>query len=465
MGVSRSTAAVLLLAAACGPDDGLTPSGLAPEIVTSAVRANPANVLSAIVTAQVRRADSVAVRFGIAGVPLDSAAAAELVRGDAATVPVLGLLPETRYVLQAAAYGPDGWTAFGDTLSFDTGALPVDLPRFVAGGPDPSPGFVVFAAGLYGLVIDHTGRVVWYARFPTGPGLNFQAQPTGRYVARPVSPDPNDRDPWVEVDPLGNVTRTFGCAGGLLPRFHDLLAQTDGSYWVMCDETRTMDLSAVGGVTDALVTGTVIQHLSPGGELLFAWSPFDHFAITDLDLADRTVRNVNWTHGNALDLDTDGSLIVSFRSLSEITKIDTRTGAVVWRMGGARGEFAFQGTPTPAFARQHGLRVTGPGQFVLLDNLGDPSGSRAERYAYDATLRTARLVGSYGSDPAVTAQLGGTTQPLPGARTLVAFGNGGRVEEYDVDGGVVWRIEGNAGYVFRAQWIQSLYRPGVGSPR
>ncbi|MGH8511561.1 MAG: arylsulfotransferase family protein [Gammaproteobacteria bacterium] len=130
-----------------------------------------------------------------------------------------------------------------------------------------------------------------------------------------------------------------------------------------------------------------------------------------------------------------------------------------------RNEFTFQDAPTPGFARQHGVRLSGPGRLSLLDNLGDPTASRAERYVYDAGARTARLVGSYGSNPAVTAQLGGTTQPLAGGRTLVAFGNGGRVEEYDALGTVVWRIDGNSGYVFRASRIRSLYFPGVGTPR
>jgi hypothetical protein len=116
-------------------------------------------------------------------------------------------------------------------------------------------------------------------------------------------------------------------------RFHDLIAKPDGSYWLLCDETRIMDLSAFGGAAAAQVMGTVVQHVSEVGAILFQWSPFDHFQITDLDAASRTGAMVNWTHGNALDLDADGNLIVSFRSLSEITKIDTRTGAVMWRMG------------------------------------------------------------------------------------------------------------------------------------
>ena len=147
------------------------------------------------------------------------------------------------------------------------------------------------------------------------------------------------------MDPLGNETRRLGCAGGLPPRFHDLIAEPDGDYWIMCDESRTMDLSALGGQAAARVTGTIVQHIAADGAPLFEWSPFDHFAITDLDSASRAGASVNWTHGNALTFDTDGNLLVSFRSLSEITKIDLATGAVLWRMGGLRNQFAFLDTP------------------------------------------------------------------------------------------------------------------------
>jgi hypothetical protein len=244
----------------------------------------------------------------------------------------------------------------------------------------------------------------------------------------------------------------------LQSRFHDLLLESDGSYWILCDESRVMDLSARGGDPAALVTGTVVQHVGGTGELLFHWSAFDHFDITDLDLAERTGPIVNWTHANALDLDADGNLVLSFRSLSEITKIDTRTGQVIWRMGGRRNQFTFMGAAVPAFARQHGVRMTGTADMLLFDNFGDPAGSTAERYIIDAAARRARLVSSYAATPAVTAQLGGTTQNLANGRVLVSFGSGARVEEYDASGTVVWRIE-HPGYVFRAQRILSLYHP------
>ena len=83
----------------------------------------------------------------------------------------------------------------------------------------------------------------------------------------------------------------------------------------------------------------------------------------------------------------------------------------------------------------------------------------------DDASHTARLAQSYGSTPAVVTQLGGSVQDLGGGRTLVSFGTAGRVEEYDAAGRVMWRIEGNPGYVFRAERILSLYTPGVGTAR
>jgi hypothetical protein len=406
------------------------------------------------------------VRFRLSDVSTaaDSVTPAVQSLKDSALVPVLGLLPGRRYTLRTVAYGPGG-TAIGDAVDLTTGGLPSDIPKYTASGSDPSPGYVVFAAGMYGLVIDNTGRIVWYRHFPNGPGLNFMAEPNGRFAARPATPDPNDIEPWLELDPLGNITRTLNCALGLQSRFHDLISQTDGGYWLLCDETRTMDLTSNGGVAVARVTGTAVQHISAAGALLFHWSPFDHFAITDLDPADRTGSNVNWTHGNAIDFDVDGNLIISFRSLEEITKINVTTGAVMYRMGGRRNQFTFPDSPMPPFSRQHGARMSGPGVLLMLDNVGNPFESRAERYAVDEVTRTARLMQSYGSTPGVVTQIGGSVQSLPGGRTLVSFGTAGRVEEYDSTGRGVWRIDGDAGYVFRAQRIQSLYKPGVGTSR
>jgi hypothetical protein len=313
-------------------------------------------------------------------------------------------------------------------------------------------------------VLDNSGRVVWYRHFPDGIGLNCQALANGHYATQPHTLDPGDIEPWAELDPAGEVTGTFGCANGFLPRFHDAISDDAGGHWLMCDELRTMDLTANGGQPAARVTGTVIQHVDAAGALLFQWSPFDHFAITDLPEADRAGAVVNWTHGNAIALDSDGNLIASFRSLSEITKVSTTTGAVLWRLGGLANQFSFVGTASPPFVGQHGLRVTTTG-LLLLDNRGETGASRAERYRIDETSRTATQVESFSSAPSAVGLLGGSVQQLGNGHVLVSLGNGQKVEEYDAAGNVVWRLSGGTGYIFRAQRIASLYSPGVGTPR
>ena len=458
-------ALVTVILASCATDSPAPRLPDQPVISSAAARVNPNNVISAIVTVRVQNADSVAVRFRVADPAAnDSVTPAVQVVGDSAVIPVLGLLPARRYALRTVAYGPGG-SATGLELELTTADLPSDLPRFTAGGIDPAPGYVVFASGRYGVVIDNTGRVVWYLHFANGPGLNFMAQPNGRYAARPQTADPNDLEPWIEMDALGNTTRSLGCAQGLQPRPHDLISATDGSYWLMCDDTRTMDLTPYGGRAGARVTGTNVQHVGADGNLKFQWSPFDHFAVADLPVSEISGALVNWTHGNSIDLDVDGNLLVSFRNLGEITKVNVSSGAVMWRLGGSRNQFSFENMNGVAFSRQHGVRVKSAGQLALLDNTGDPNESRSESYLISESARTARLMLSYGSVPGVVTQIGGSVQTLAGGRTLASFGTEGRVEEYDNSGRVMWRIEGNPGYVFRAQRIRSLYTPGLGEPR
>ncbi len=460
------TCTVMLGLVACGDKAG-APAPAPDPPVFNGVTASlpPGNVLMASILVRASGADSVAVRYR----PADSAPATELVApmqrvaGDSAVTLLLGLLPGSRYTATALAFGAGG-TVTANPVEFTTGALPADLPAYATSGTDPAPGYVVFAAGAYGIVIDNSGRVVWYLHFPGGIGLNFQALQNGRYATQPRTADPADIEPWVEVALSGEVTSTFGCANGLQPRFHDAISELAGGHWLMCDDVRTMDLTAFGGQATARVTGTVIQHVDASGAALFQWSAFDHFALTDLPAADRTGPTVNFTHGNAIALDTDGDLLASFRSLSEITKISVTTGDIVWRLGGLANHFTFTGGANPPFVGQHGLRPTSAG-LLLLDNRGEPGASRAERYRIDESAMTATQVESFSSAPASVGLLGGSVQQLDNGHVLVSLGNGQKVEEYDAAGNVVWRLQGGSGYIFRAQRIASLYAPGVSTPR
>jgi hypothetical protein len=424
----------------------------------AAVSPGPHNVLSAVVQAVVQDADSVRVIYGIAGGGMDSATPAIAVAPGSNDIPVLGLLPSTTYQFAVLAYG-DGGSAIADAPQLTSGPLPVDLPAFAAGGTSPGPRLVAFAAASYGLVVDNTGRVVWYRALTEGPTLNFQVVASGHYATSPVTPAADNQRPWVLYDVLGNEVSRLGCLRGLVSRFHEIRVDPNGGAWLLCDETRILNLAAIGGSSDARVTGTVVQHLDQAGALLFEWNAFEHFALTDLDSASRSGQTVNFTHGNALDFDDAGHLLLSFRSLNEITSVDTATGSVRWRLGGRANQFTVVGGAVP-FLGQHGLKALGGSGLQFLDNRGIAGDSRALRWRLDEGVRTATPVASFHGSPPLEAQLGGSTQTLPDGGILVAYGNGHRVQEYDPAGNVVWEIHGDPGYIFRATRISSLYQLG-----
>src|SRR5215217_3909325 len=89
--LATAVAVATVAAAACAPgrDGLLDPSPCLPPAVSGAtVTPSASNVLSALARAEVRRADSVVVRFGVLAA-LDSATPAFPVRGDSVVAPVL----------------------------------------------------------------------------------------------------------------------------------------------------------------------------------------------------------------------------------------------------------------------------------------------------------------------------------------------------------------------------------------
>jgi hypothetical protein len=155
-----------------------------PVILQSSVRSNPDNVISAIVSARVVGADSLYVKLGAAnGSRNDSTPA--VAAGDTAQLSVFGLLPQARYELQLIAVNSCAFSA-GTVLEFATDSLPHDLPAFRASGSDPSPGYVVFAAGSFGVVIDNSGRVCGITDFLAGQDSIFSRSQTANTLRVPL---------------------------------------------------------------------------------------------------------------------------------------------------------------------------------------------------------------------------------------------------------------------------------------
>lgn len=469
---------VLLLGvgSACGSRTGPV------SVSAAAVRASPNNALSAILSANIRYGSQAHVNYSAAGLPPDSTPDFQVAPGTV-SLPVLGLLPETDYEMWITASGPDGSSSDGPPVRFRTGALPPNLPVFnVDQRGELEPGYTMVAwIGLGGqplrqqaippVIIDAAGRVVWYRQLQNWV-TDWQEQPDGTYTAAvnniqvPDLPDlGSSATLYFQLDRQGEILRTWSAVGGWLTDDHELRLLPNGDALLMSINQTTMDLRPWGGSSHGTVLGNILQRVDVDGQLLFSWNALDRLSIDATDpmvLGQLTEASpLDFTHGNAIDLAADGNYLVSMRHLSQIIKIDSQNGDIIWKLGGVDGDFAFEADPLGGFSFQHAIRELPNGNLLLFDNGNGhhPPQSRAVEYQLDLDRRVATLVWQFNPQPHLFGAAMGFTQRLSNGNTLITYGFLPRVQEVDASGQVLWdlRAPEGAGWIYRAIRISSLY--------
>jgi len=138
----------------------------------------------------------------------------------------------------------------------------------------------------------------------------------------------------------------------------------------------------------------------------------------------------DYVHGNSIETDDDGGLIVSARHLNQIIKISYPDGKIVWTLGGyraKRSDFKIVDDPLGGFSHQHSVRRLPNGHLLLFDNgnLKPKRVSRAAEYSIHMKAREAQLVWEYrakGGDEALFRFAMGSTQRLPNGNTVIGWG-------------------------------------------
>jgi hypothetical protein len=434
-----------------------------PEIREATVHPGDGNVLSAVVSLRMRFGARAAVEV-LRDSVTEQLTPSFPVIGETLSVPVLGLRPATPYLFRAKVSSRTGDTALSPPLMFTTRPLPAGLPAFVVEHEDsPTVSHVLVGVApavggqAFAIIIDAKGNPVWYKAFADGV-TDFQKQPDGNYTAWGST----DSTPssFHEFTSLGEEVAVYRASNMLKTDPHEL-RMIGRDYALLGIEFRTMDLSAYGGSPSAEVEGFVVEYRR-AGQAPFLWNTFDHFMVTDgAPDVSYSAPTVDPWHGNAIDIDHDGNLLVSFRDMDEITKIDVRTGGILWRLGGKNNEFTFLNDELHGFSHQHGVRRLPNGDIILFDNgnLHDPPTSRAVEYRLDLANKTAELVWEYRPDPPLYGFALGFAQRLASGNTLVCFGTARRIIEIDPGGRKRWeiRLDDPLRYPYRAIDIGSLY--------
>ena len=156
---------------------------------------------------------------------------------------------------------------------------------------------------------------------------------------------------------------------------------------------------------------------------MFQWRSWDHFEITDADSVDLSLGVIDYCHGNAIEIDYDGNLLLSSRNMSEVTKINRTTGEKIWRLGGKNNQFTFL-NDSIKFSYQHAIRRTAAGTFTLFDNgnFHNPKVSRAVEYSINESARTCTRIWEYRNDPPIYSFAMGYVERLPNGNTSISWG-------------------------------------------
>jgi len=266
------------------------------------------------------------------------------------------------------------------------------------------------------------------------------------------------------LDSTYAVVDSFAAGNGYLADLHDLQLLPNGHALLLAYDAQRvgMDTVVAGGNPMATVIGLIVQELDTAKNVVFQWRSWDHFEITDAVHVDLTAPYFDYVHGNAVELDDDGNLVISSRNMSEITKIDRQTGDIIWRWGlnAINNQFTFIDDPR-GFSYQHDIRRAPNGHMTVFDNGNylDPEYSRALEYELDEDAMTARLVSEYRPVPDGWASSMGGMQRRESGGTMIGWGAGSvipDVTDLHPDGTVALELAFNGGMAsyraFRFPW-------------
>jgi hypothetical protein len=442
------------------------------------VAQNPYNALSTVVSFAATHADSARVVYGAEGEPQRATPYCRM-RGDSARIATLGLRPNTSYSHVVEALG-SGIRVVSDTLHLTTGDLPpllrnvhLEMTGLARGGYILTPVTLVQTDTVaVAVAFDEAGQVRWYRAFPTGvPAGDTKQQPNGDFTIFLGSSQgwQPTYGRYLEFTPSGDIVRSYAASPPFYTDNHEILLSvmdtTVDAALLFGYELRRADLGFRGGPPDALVAGHLLLRQSVTGQVQFFWNAWDHFAVTDWIEPVGVNPPLDFDHPNSLDVDRDGNYVASFRHMGEITKIDRRTGAIMWRLGGRNNQFTIVNDPLGGFSAQHSVRVLDDGNLLLYDNglRHNPPESRAVEYRLDTTTKTATAVWQYRRVPPVFTPFLGSVQRYQNGNTLIAFSTAGLIVEVDPNGNPVWEGILKLGtpttpIIVRALKVASLYR-------
>lgn len=333
-------------------------------------------------------------------------------------------------------------------------------PRFLFLGPGP---VALSGSEQYGpLIVARNGTPVWFK--PLGPGVQVSSFFASTYQDKPVlvwwegkiQQSGYGQGEAVLVDRSYREVARVRAAGGRSMDLHALTLTPEGTALFTCyPETVQMDLSSIGAPSNSQVLGSIIQEVDvASGRLLFEWRALQHIPVSASQ--EPHGEPYDYLHINSIQRLPDGNLFVSGRHTWSVYKLDRQTGAVIWTLGGKRGQF--QMGMGAQFAWQHDAQLSGE-VLTLFDNgtngpVQTEPQSRGLALEVDESRRTVTVRRAYTSPQHPLAGAMGSVQILPSGRVSVGWGVASYTSEFTADGTPLFDVSLPEGmYSYRGLWF------------
>ena len=312
------------------------------------------------------------------------------------------------------------------------------------------------------MIVDWRGRLIWFKPLPHRQfATDFRVQ---RYHGKPVLT-------WWEgkvavgigtgrgviADRSYREIATVHAANGLTADLHEFQLTPSGTALVTAYFPVYTDARSVHGSARQVVEDCVVQEIDiPTGLVLFQWDSLDHVPLRGSHGPLKTP--YNYFHVNSVQRDRDGNLIISGRNTWSVYKVDHRTAATLWILGGKHSSFKMgRGTQ---FAYQHDARVRARGDrlITVYDDGGSPfvHNSRGVTLRLDFKHKRATRVRQYAHSPALQSQFEGNMQQLSNGDEMIGWGQPPFFSEFNRRGQMIFDarfVGANSSYrAWRMRW-------------
>lgn len=305
------------------------------------------------------------------------------------------------------------------------------------------PGFTLFApmGGDEVHLIDLHGGAVHSWKMPYRPGLYGYLTDRGTLFFNGQIPNGTflGKSPF-----MGGAALEMDWNGRILwevrreDHHHDGRLLRNGNLILICAKELPDDIAArvKGGRAGTEADGRKIWadylvEVTTAGQVVWEWRTWEHLDPWIDELTAAQDDRSEWTHANAVVEQPDGHLLVSFRNISTVIRIDRGTGKIVWKLG------------APPLSGQHAPTLLSNGHVLIFDN--GPH-RLDESFPFSRVIEvnpaTNEIVWKYQEprpynffSPRIS-----NAQRLPNGNTLVNEGLFGRFFEVTPEGDVVWEF-------------------------